>query len=314
LAFLREHGVSDFDADLERLARDTKASDDVRLEALSALAARLPKVDADLFAFLVRSLDKERTPLIRLASAGVLGAARLEDDQLTALTRHVAATGPLEMPHLLAAYRRGKDTTVGRALASALDKAPGAQNLSVAVVQQTFETYPEEVRQAIQPLLKRLRVDTSKQLARLKELEDVLTGGDVRRGRVVFLGAKATCTACHTVGPEGGQIGPNLSKIGAIRTKRDLLEAIVFPSASFARGFEPFVVTTTKGKSYTGLPRRETADAVYLIGADRSEVRIARKLIESMEPGQVSIMPQGLDTQLTRQELRDLIAFLVSLK
>jgi putative membrane-bound dehydrogenase-like protein len=314
LAILRDRAVSDFDRDLARLARDAKQDDEVRLEALSALAPRLGKVDADVFSFLVRCLDREQPPLVRLASAGVLGIAPLRDTQLKELSAAVSTAGPLEMPHLLTAFGRCKDPAVGRSLAAALLEAPGAQNLSVNAVRQAFAAYPEDVRRSVEPLLERLRVDGARQLARLEELQEVLQGGDVGRGRDVFLGPKATCTACHTVGAEGGQIGPNLSKIGAIRSGRDLLEAIVFPSASFVRGFEPFVVTTKAGKTYSGLLRRETAQAITLIGSDRAEVRIARSEIESLEPGQVSIMPQGFDTQLSRQELADLIAFLRSLK
>ena len=109
-------------------------------------------------------------------------------------------------------------------------------------------------------------------------------------------------------------MGPDLSQIGALRAKRDLLEAVVFPSANFARGYEPFVVTTKSGTFHSGIIKRETADAVYLVTAERALVRIARADIESVAPGKVSIMPQGLDNQLTRQELADLLAFLQSLR
>jgi putative heme-binding domain-containing protein len=93
---------------------------------------------------------------------------------------------------------------------------------------------------------------------------------------------------------QGGQVGPDLSQIGALRKKSDLLEAVVFPSANFARGYEPYLVTTRAGKVYpTGILRRQTADAIYLMSGDRSEVRINRGEIESMELSKVSIMPQG---------------------
>jgi len=99
-----------------------------------------------------------------------------------------------------------------------------------------------------------------------------------------------------------------------MRSHREILAAIVFPSATFVRGFEPYVVTTQRGRVYTGLVRRETPDAIYLVGADRTEARIPRSAIDTIVPSKVSIMPQGLDAQINRQELRDLIAFLRSLK
>jgi putative heme-binding domain-containing protein len=116
------------------------------------------------------------------------------------------------------------------------------------------------------------------------------------------------------VGSDGGRVGPSLGKIGTIRGARDLLEAIVWPSASIVRGYEPWTVVTTDGRAINGMLGRNTADAIYVITPDRAEVRIARSDIEELVPGHVSIMPQGLDAQLTPGELADLIAYLLSLK
>src|SRR5262249_60780056 len=82
--------------------------------------------------------------------------------------------------------------------------------------------------------------------------------------------------------------GPDLSSIGAARSRADLLEALVLPSASFARGFEPYVVSTVGGKLYTGIIARQTGEAVYLRTADRAEVRIPRAEVEEIAPGRGS--------------------------
>jgi putative heme-binding domain-containing protein len=99
-----------------------------------------------------------------------------------------------------------------------------------------------------------------------------------------------------------------------VRTPRDLLEAVLFPSASLARGYEPVVVATDDGQTYTGVVLRETTDALRLVAADRSELSIPRQKIEAIEPSRVSVMPQGLDANLSGSELADLIAFLGSLR
>ena len=65
---------------------------------------------------------------------------------------------------------------------------------------------------------------------------------------------------------------------------------------------------------YNGILGRDTPEAVTLVTAERTEIRIPRSDMEEIHPSRVSIMPQGLDTQLSRQELSDLIAFLTSLK
>src|SRR4029079_17485945 len=138
--------------------------------------------------------------------------------------------------------------------------------------------------------------------------------GDVRRGQIVFNGDKAPCITCHKVGYVGGLAGPDLTKIGGIRSERDLLEAIVFPSASFVRSYEPVVVTTNDGKTYNGLIRKDAPDELVLVMNATQEVSVPRKQIEDIQPSKVSIMPAGLDQQLTTQELADVVAFLRACK
>jgi len=80
------------------------------------------------------------------------------------------------------------------------------------------------------------------------------------------------------------------------------------------RSYEPVVVTTRSGDEQSGVLRRDTPDEVVLGTGPGVETRIARAEIAEMRPGSVSVMPAGLDEQLTRQELADLLAFLKSTK
>ena len=141
-----------------------------------------------------------------------------------------------------------------------------------------------------------------------------LSAGDVRRGQLVFHSEKAACFSCHAIGYRGGNVGPDLTKIGSVRAERDLMEAIVFPSASFVRSFEPIAVATTDGKVFNGLLRGENADELILATGVNQETRVARRDIDELRPSTVSVMPAGLDQQLTPQELADLVAFLKACK
>jgi putative heme-binding domain-containing protein len=157
-----------------------------------------------------------------------------------------------------------------------------------------------------------INVEAGRQQEKLNDLATSLTEGDVRRGFVVFNSQKAACSACHALGYKGGTIGPDLSRIGKVRSERDLLEAIVFPSVSFVRSYEPVLVITKSGKQFNGLIRQETPEELTLVTGAREEARITRSDIEEIRPSTVSVMPAGLDTQLTRQQIADLIAFLKS--
>src|SRR5262249_13899796 len=97
------------------------------------------------------------------------------------------------------------------------------------------------------------RQTTEQQRARLAEFAPFLKGGDAGRGRQVFFGSKTACATCHAIGKEGGRIGPDLTKIGAVRSGPDLLEAILLPSASIAQGYESYQVIAKDGRTATGV-------------------------------------------------------------
>ena len=113
---------------------------------------------------------------------------------------------------------------------------------------------------------------------------------------------------------KGGRIGPDLTTTGARRNQRDLLEAILFPSSSLARGFESFIVITTDGKVRTGLILAETTDAIRFRTITQQTLTIRREDIDELQPSPTSIMPAGLDRTMSELDLRDLIAYLTTLK
>lgn len=304
-----------FDRQLHDLAADAGRPQALRVAAAAALAGDDRPLGDDVFGMLLAACGEKAEPVERLTAARALAAARLDAGQRRRVADLVARADPLLLPVLADALEKGGDADTGRALVAALEKAPGLGNLAPSRLERLLAAYPPEVRRAAGPLLDRLRARGAGQAERLEQLRgQVLTGGDPRKGLQVFRDRRALCLTCHRVGSEGERVGPDLSQIGAARTRADLLEAIVMPSASFARGFEPYVVTTTGGKVYTGIIARQTGEAVYLRTADRAEVRLPRAEIEEIAPGKESIMPQGLDRVLTAEELRDLLAFLASLK
>ena len=109
-------------------------------------------------------------------------------------------------------------------------------------------------------------------------------------------------------------MGPDLSRIGKIRTERDLLEAIAYPSASIVRGYEPMLIKTKGGEHLAGVILRETADHLDLAVGPALERKLPRDDIIELKSSPISLMPGGLDRVLSKQELADLIAFLRSLK
>jgi putative membrane-bound dehydrogenase-like protein len=295
---------------LLELASVPKLPNDVRLQALAAVPGGLRQVDSQTFAFLRANLDTELPVPTRAAAAGVLSIARLAPSQLAELTDSLKSAGPLEIDRLLSAYEKCADEKIGLKLIAALKSSPTLSALRVDSVQRRIAKQPASVQARAEELYRLINVDIAKQRQQITDLLPLVRKGDVRRGQLVFAQAKAACVACHQFGYKGGHIGPDLTNIGKIRAERDLLEAILFPSASFVRSFEPIQIVTKSGKVHNGLVRTDAPDEIVLVTSATETVRVPRDQIEEMRPGTVSVMPAGLDKQLTPQDLADLVAFL----
>ena len=156
---------------------------------------------------------------------------------------------------------------------------------------------------------------TAKQEARLVELEALLPGGDPERGREIFRNtSQSLCLTCHVMGELGVEFGPDLTKIGAIRSERDLLEAIVYPSATIARYYEMVIVKKKSQGEVAGVIHRETANRLFLAPAPGVEQPVAIQQIESAQYSPVSLMPEVFDSLLKPHEIADLVAYLKQAK
>jgi putative membrane-bound dehydrogenase-like protein len=308
-------GGKEFAEALERVGRAGKLPADIRLEALAAVPGGLSEVEPGLFDFLLANLAPTQPVPARNSAASAIVRARLNEAQLTALADALKGIGPLEVPKVLPAFERSPSETLGLRLLSALKESKGAAALRGEVLRPRLTNFPAVVQQKGEELLAALNVDAAKQKAHLEGLLAEVHGkGDVRRGQAIFNSTKAACLTCHAIGYQGGHVGPDLTRISEVRSERDLLEAIVYPSASFVRSYEPVIIATKDGEEQSGVLRKDAPEEVLLATGPATEVRIARSNIAEMRPGTVSVMPQGLDEQLSHQELADLLAFLKNTK
>ena len=105
-----------------------------------------------------------------------------------------------------------------------------------------------------------------------------------------------------------------MKKIGAIRTERDLLESILFPSNTLARDYEAHVIETSDGQSVMGVIKSHTAEGLLVVDVAGQEKTVPHVNIVADTTLTTSLMPMGLDGTLTEQELCDLVAWLRSLR
>ena len=301
---------AELNAALQTLARDEARSKTLRLSALAALPGDAIPSDASLFNFLRRALTSDNSLSERSAAASVFAKARLNDVQLLTLANSVRSAGPMELPKLVGAFGHATNENIGLALVAALEASKSLASLRAESLKPALTNFPARVQQKADALLASLNTDAAQQKKHIDDMLASVKGGDIRRGQALFNSAKAACSACHAIGYLGGKVGPDLTRIGQIRNERDLLEAIVYPSASFVRSYEPMIVATRSGEEFSGVLKKDSAEEVVLATGPNAEQRIARNDVADLRPGALSTMPSGLAEQLTKEELADLMAFL----
>ncbi len=148
----------------------------------------------------------------------------------------------------------------------------------------------------------------------LAQYRDCIFGGDIESGsKLFFTKSQLSCVRCHKVDAIGGEVGPKLTDIGKHKDNRYLLEAIVNPDAKIAENFETVVLLTEDDEVITGILRKETDEAIELMDADGKTITVDPKIVVTRKKGKSS-MPADLIKHLSRRELRDLVAYLSSLK
>jgi len=156
---------------------------------------------------------------------------------------------------------------------------------------------------------RRLFQDASSDRAKVVEsYRDVLKmSGDERRGKRAF---EANCARCHLPRAQGGRVGPDLSGVNN-KTKEELLTSILNPSYAIEPHYVHYVVTTKDGQIHDGVIAGETPGAVTLRGGtENGDETILRANIAEIRASSVSLMPEGMEKSMSRQDIADVIAYL----
>ncbi|MBE7536939.1 MAG: c-type cytochrome [Opitutaceae bacterium] len=131
---------------------------------------------------------------------------------------------------------------------------------------------------------------------------------DVKRGAAVFA---RTCSACHTFDGAGGHVGPDLS--GNRNQPADaLLLHILVPNYEVYPGYQAVSISTRDGRSLSGRILTETGSSLTLRTAFGTDEVVMRSAIASLNASSLSLMPDGLEQSMSRNELADLVAYLKS--
>ncbi|MCC7194274.1 MAG: HEAT repeat domain-containing protein, partial [Gemmatimonadaceae bacterium] len=146
----------------------------------------------------------------------------------------------------------------------------------------------------------------------VEKRRELLEGGNPIAGREVFERPAAMCQKCHAVDGRGGAVGPELAGVGALRTRRQLLESLLLPNQEIVPEYRSLIIETDEG-TYVGRLMRETARDLLLLDAQNQQITINKPDITDRREG-LSAMPTNVTDILSPRDIRDLVAYLASLR
>jgi putative heme-binding domain-containing protein len=295
---------------LLEFARDEKTSDRLRQAALDGLTSLGGKVSRDALERLAETNGsgvRRRMALVALGGLDAKAAAARASGVLSSLSNSEEAI-PIFEAFL---QRKGGASLLAAALR---DQKLPSDVAKIGV--RTARTSGRPDGGLVEALTKAGGLTASARTLSPQDLQalvaDVARLGDPARGEIVFRRKDQVCLKCHAVGGAGGQVGPDLSSIGASAPVDYLIESLLLPNKAVKENYHALLVSTKKGQQYAGIKVRETKTELILRNAEDIEIAIPVKDIDEQSPGG-SLMPEGLTDTLTRGELIDLVRFLSEL-
>jgi len=148
----------------------------------------------------------------------------------------------------------------------------------------------------------------------LAPYREALYGGHSAEGKKIFFDRPdAQCVRCHRIKGIGGDVGPDLSRIGAEKPREYILESILLPNKQIAPGFESVNVTLKNDEPYGGVLKTETADQLVINSPQNGLVTIKKSDIQARAKS-LSPMPEGMGQILSKRDLRNIVEYLSGLK
>jgi cytochrome c oxidase cbb3-type subunit III len=135
--------------------------------------------------------------------------------------------------------------------------------------------------------------------------------GDPKHGKALFFG-QSGCSQCHMAKGEGGLVGADLSGYANAQSAADIRNAITDPNRNLDPRKRTVVVTAADGETLTGIARNEDNFSLQLQTADGALYLLNRSELRSIEYQRRSLMPDDYGSRLSRQDLDDLVSYLVS--
>ncbi len=291
----------------EQLRQSREAAlDETREETLRQAALRLLRVglgnEDEIRQSLVSLLDPRQPPSLMEQAASTL-IREFPDVAVPELLSAWPAFSPRLQQAILDEMLRRRDLTV--TLLTIADEKSITLPLDARRRQQLLGSSNEEIRTLAEKLL--TRTPLSSRTAVLDEyLAKVKDDGDAVEGRKVF---QRACAVCHEFSGLGHAVGPALAALEN-RSAEHLLTSILDPNRALEATYREYQIETNDGLTYNGILTEDTSVSLSLLGPESKRSQILRQQVERISATERSLMPEGLERDLTTDQMSDLLAFL----
>jgi putative heme-binding domain-containing protein len=280
------------------MASDEQVLLPLRIEAVQLLRHCR---QADATAALLQLMQHDLTAL---QAAAIEALAGHSDPRIT---NGVLAQFPMQMPSVRRASLDLLLTTNESSLA--LLHAVESEQIAVADIDaaraERLKQHPDEhVRVLAQRLLGAQSTNRAEVVQQYRAA--LALTPDRLNGQKVFA---ANCAACHRLGGEGTAIGPDIGD-AALRTSEQLLGDMLQPNLAVDANYVSYTAVAQDGRVYQGVIRTESDAGITLVTSEGKTVTLARRDLESLNSSGTSLMPEGIERQISLQQMSDLIAYL----
>ncbi len=299
--------ISDSRKYLASIIADPKLENASRIEA----AARMIRADdsTDSIRTILEQVGPQVPPRLARGIFQEIGDSRLAEtgaiitehwDRVTPRTRSTAISILLRRPAWTGALLRATEQ-------GALDKS----DIGDSAWQRILDHPDEEIRDLGKKLVGREGIPDPDRDKVYRELLPVVgLPGDIAKGKEIF---HTKCSPCHKVKGEGGSAGPDLTNVNG-RSSKDVLLEIIDPNRSVEGNYRQWTAITRDGAILNGLLASETRTTVEIIDATGQRHAIERRRIEQLVSSKLSLMPIGLEKDLSREDLASLLEYLASME
>ncbi|MEJ7593770.1 MAG: PVC-type heme-binding CxxCH protein [Planctomycetaceae bacterium] len=291
-------------ANVVQLAADTaidpKHSDADRIAAMGLMSHLPPQALTKALQFLLQPAESTACQQAAIEAARRSGRPELSEivlthwDQLKPQTRSAALD-------LLLLRKESVTSLLGQMATGVISSSVVSIDQRLILLRHPDETIRTTAIQLFGGTVSANRKEVADQYAKSLDLK-----GDVARGAAVF---EKTCSKCHRIGGVGHNVGPDISDTRA-RARDALLYDILDPNRRVDPQFTEYIAVTTDGRLFNGLLIAESTDSVTLRQPEGREQTIQRTDIEDFKTTSKSLMPEGVERDVSVEQMADVLEFL----